>query len=139
MKISARNQLLGKVELIQKGKVNSEVCVKLKSGHIVASVITNDAVDDLELKSTDNVIAFFKSSCVLVSTQTHLNISARNQFNGVVSNILVGEINGLIYIDIGNNDTIVSVITMNSIRALNIKMGINVTAIIKASDVMIAK
>lgn len=139
MKISARNQLLGEVELIQRGKVNSEVFIKLKSGHIVASVITNDAVDDLALKKSDSVTAFFKSSCVLVATQTHFNISARNKFEGVVSNICIGEINAVIYIDIQHNNRVVSVITMNSVLTLNIKMGTKITAIIKASDVMIAK
>ncbi len=59
MQISARNQLEGKVDLIQQGKVNSEVYIKLKSGYTMVSVITNDAVNDLKLKSGDSVIAFF--------------------------------------------------------------------------------
>lgn len=139
MKISARNQLVGKVDLIQQGKVNSEVYVKLKSGYTMVSVITNDAVRDLKLQCCDEVIAFFKSSCVLVTTDITLNISARNKFQGTITNMQVGEVNAQLHINIGNDDTIMSVITLNSVRALNIKMGISVSAIIKASDVMIGK
>jgi len=139
MKISARNQLIGHVDLIQQGKVNSEVYIKLNSGYTMVSVITNDAVKDLKLQCGDSVIAFFKSSCVLVTTDITLNISARNKFQGTIMNMQVGEINAVLHINIGNTDTIVSVITLNSVRALNIKMGMSVSAIIKASDVMIGK
>lgn len=139
MKISARNQLIGQVDLIQQGKVNSEVYIKLKSGYTMVSVITNDAVKDLNLQSGDEVIAFFKSSCVLVTTDITLNISARNKFQGTILNMQIGEINAQLYINIGNNDVVVSVITLNSVRALNIKMGMSVSAIIKASDVIIGK
>lgn len=139
MKISARNQLVGKVDLIQQGKVNSEIYVKLNSGYTMVSVITNDAVKDLKLQCGDEVIAFFKSSCVLVTTDITLNISARNKFQGIITNMQIGEINAQLHINIGNNDMIYSVITLNSIRALGIKMGMSVSAIIKASDVMIGK
>ncbi len=139
MQISARNQLVGKVDLIQQGKVNSEVYIKLNSGYTMVSVITNDAVRDLKLQCRDEVIAFFKSSCVLVTTDITLNISARNKFQGTITNMQIGEVNAQLHINIGNDDTIMSVITLNSIRALNIKMGMSVSAIIKASDVMIGK
>lgn len=139
MKISARNQLVGQVDLIQQGKVNSEVYIKLNSGYTMVSVITNDAVKDLKLQCGDSVVAFFKSSCVLVTTDITLNISARNKFQGTITNMQIGEINAQLYINIGNNDMVVSVITLNSVRALGIKMGMSVSAIIKASDVMIGK
>jgi molybdate transport system regulatory protein len=51
----------------------------------------------------------------------------------------IGEVNAVLHINIGNDEMITSVITLNSIRSLNIKLGIGVSAIIKASDVMIGK
>lgn len=139
MNISARNQLLGKIDLIQQGRVNSELYIKLNSGYTLVSVITNEAVRDLDLKLDDEVVTFFKSSSVLVTTDITLNISARNKFQGVVENMAMGEVNAQLHINIGNNDTIVAVITAHSMKALQIKMGSSVSAIIKASDVMIAK
>ena len=139
MQISARNQIAGVVELISNGTVNAEIHIKLKSGYIMVSVITNTAVNNLNLKLGDEVVAIFKSSTVLITTDTTLNISARNKFEGTVDSINQGEINSELIIDIGNGDKIASVITTNSIDRLTIKEGAQVSAIIKASDVMIGK
>ena len=75
----------------------------------------------------------------LISTDIKLNISARNKFSGTIDSINQGEINSELVIDIGNGDKIASVITTNSIETLNIKEGMQVSAIIKASDVMLGK
>lgn len=139
MQISARNQIAGIVELISNGTVNAEVYIKLKSGYTMISVITNTAVNNLDLKLGDEVVAIFKSSTVLITTDISLNISARNKFQGTVDSINQGEINSELIIDIGNGDKIASVITTNSIDRLTIKEGAQVSAIIKASDVMIGK
>ena len=139
MQISARNQISGVVELISKGTVNAEVYVKLKSGYTIVSVITNTVVNNLDLKIGDDVVGIFKSSTVLITTDISLNISARNKLQGKVDSIQQGEINSELIIDIGNGDKIASIITSNSIEGLSIKEGMQVSAIIKASDVMLGK
>jgi len=139
MKISARNQLVGVVEFIQQGKVNSEIYVKLNCGYTIISVITNNAVKNLDLKIEDKVITIFKSSAVLLTTDLTLNISARNKLQGVIENLYLGEVSSEISIDIGNGDKVVSVITANSLKSLKLKLGSSVSAIIKATDVMIGK
>ena len=81
MQISARNQIAGTVELIANGTVNAEVYIKLKKhGYTIISVITNTAVNNLNLKVGDDVVAIFKSNTVLITTDIALNISARNKF-----------------------------------------------------------
>ncbi|XPV68521.1 MAG: TOBE domain-containing protein [Halarcobacter sp.] len=139
MQISARNQIRGKVELIEEGKVNAQVYVKLKSGYTLVSTITKTAVNNLNLKIDDEVTAFFKSSTVLITTDLTLNISARNKFQGKIENIHTGEVNSEVIIDIGNMDKIASIVTSGSIRSLDLKEGVQVSAIIKASDIMIGK
>ena len=54
MQISARNQIAGTVELIANGTVNAEVYIKLKSGYTIISVITNTAVNNLDLKNENS-------------------------------------------------------------------------------------
>jgi len=103
------------------------------------SVITNGAIDNLELDIGDDVVAIIKSSSVLVSTDINLSISARNKFQGVITDIILGDINSEILIDIGNGDKIATVITKNSTENLDLKVGDSVLAIIKSSDVMIGK
>jgi molybdate transport system regulatory protein len=139
MQISARNQISGKIEKIEKGEVNSQVYIKLKSNLTLISVITQTAVSNLNLKINDEVVAIFKSSNVLLMTDSKLNISARNKFDGVIDFINKGDVNSEVIIDVGNGDKIASVITTNSVESLNLKEGKKVSAIIKSSDVMIGK
>ncbi len=139
MQISARNQISGTVELIEHGKINAEIFIKLKSGYTLVSVITNTAANNLNLKIGDEVVAIFKSSTVLITTDITLNISARNKFQGTIDSVNKDEINTELIIDIGNSDKIASVITTSSYERLKMDIGTQVSAIIKASDVIIGK
>ncbi|GEM_PF-3229856 len=66
MKISARNKLAGKVTAIEKGAVNSIVKIQLTGTPTLTAVVTNDAVEDLELTVDGNAVAVIKASSVLV-------------------------------------------------------------------------
>lgn len=66
MKISARNKLAGKVIAIEKGAVNSVVKIELTGTPTLTAVITNDAVQDLELTVDGKAVAVVKASSVLV-------------------------------------------------------------------------
>ena len=139
MQISARNQIVGVIENIINGAVNSEVELKLKGENKIVSIITNSAVDNLDLNKGDEVVAVIKSSNVLLSTETNLKLSARNSLKGTIEAINVGAINAEVIVNIGNGDKVVSIVTMNSIEKMGLKVGISVDAIIKASDIMIGK
>ncbi|TLP39379.1 TOBE domain-containing protein [Arcobacter arenosus] len=139
MQLSTRNQIQGVVELINKGGVNSEVFIKLKSGYTLVAIITNSAVDSLDLQIEDEVTSLFKSSSVLVTTDCSLTISARNKLQGKITNITDGEVNSEVSIDIGNGDIVAAIITSDSVKSLGLKVFDEVSAVIKASDVMIGK
>jgi molybdopterin-binding protein len=67
MKLSARNQLKGKVVEVHKGVTTAHVVVDLGHGVTVTSSITNEAVDDLGLKVGDSVAAVIKASDVMIA------------------------------------------------------------------------
>ncbi|MBO6561577.1 MAG: TOBE domain-containing protein [Nisaea sp.] len=67
-----------------------------------------------------------------------MKISARNALTGKVVEFQEGVVTAVITIDIGNGNHVISSITMDSAKRLGIEVGKNVTAIIKASDVMLA-
>ena len=67
MKLSARNQLKGKVVSVQKGQTTAHVRIDIGHGAIVTSSITNEAVDELGLKVGDEAIAVIKASDVMVA------------------------------------------------------------------------
>jgi molybdopterin-binding protein len=66
MKLSARNQLKGKIADVVKGATTSHVRIDIGGGVIVMSSITNEAVTDLGLKTGDEVWAVIKASDVMV-------------------------------------------------------------------------
>jgi molybdopterin-binding protein len=67
-----------------------------------------------------------------------MKISARNMLRGRVKKITKGSVNSEVTIDIGGGTEVVSIITNNSVKNLNLKAGSDVYAVVKASNVMIA-
>ena len=65
LKATARNNIQGSVVEVIKGAVNSEVKIAVGESQICA-IITNDAVEDLEIKKGDSVYAIFKASSVIL-------------------------------------------------------------------------
>ncbi len=66
MKLSTRNQIKGKVVLVEKGKVAARVKIDIGGGNVITSTITVDAVNDLKLKKGDDVVALIKASSVMI-------------------------------------------------------------------------
>jgi molybdopterin-binding protein len=66
MKLSARNQLKGKILDVTKGATTSHVRVDLGHGVTVTAAITNEAVADLGLKKGDDAWAVIKASDVMI-------------------------------------------------------------------------
>ena len=61
MKISARNQLKGKIIEVKKGATTAHVRLEIAAGQIVTAAITNETVDELGLKSGDAASALIKA------------------------------------------------------------------------------
>ena len=68
MKLSARNQIHGTIVEVNKGQTTAHVRIDIGGGVIVTSSITNQAVDELGLKTGDKAIAVIKASDVMVAT-----------------------------------------------------------------------
>jgi molybdopterin-binding protein len=66
MKLSARNQLKGKVVEVKKGQTTAHVRIDIGHGIVLTASITNEAVDDLKLKKGDKATAIIKASEIIV-------------------------------------------------------------------------
>jgi len=66
MKISARNVFEGKIIDIKKGATTSHVVLDVKGLHVTAA-ITNEAVEELDLKVGQTASAVINASEVLVA------------------------------------------------------------------------
>ena len=65
-KLSARNQLRGKVVDVKTGATTSHVRVDIGGGVVITASITNEAVADLGLKPGQDAIAVIKASDVMI-------------------------------------------------------------------------
>ncbi|AJJ11262.1 molybdenum-pterin binding domain protein [Yersinia rohdei] len=139
MSISARNQLAGTVHSIVEGSVNDEVVLSLNGGEKLTTVITKTSCKALGLAVGKPAIALIKAPWViLASLDCGLNFSARNQFIGKVDAITEGAINSTVQVVTKNGLALISVITNESLEEMALSIGSEVTALFKASSVIIA-
>ena len=68
-----------------------------------------------------------------------MEVSARNQLKGKVTNVELGAVMANIKIDVSEPNTITAVITKESAERLGLKEGDDVTALIKSTEVIIGK
>ena len=66
-----------------------------------------------------------------------MKLSARNKFPGKAIEIKEGTVNAIVKVDAGNGMVITSMITLDALKDLGIKVGDEVTAVVKSSSVML--
>lgn len=138
MQISARNQIQCNIEHIEKGKMNSFISISLKSGYQIISNITSNSLHFLKLLKNDSIVILFKSSSVILSKDDSFNISIKNKLQGKITKISTEGADSEIILDLGE-DTIVSTISTEEVKSMNLKIGDTLNAFIKPSDIMIGK
>ena len=69
MTISARNKIEGVITKIETGQVVATVKIEITKSTAVTSMITKEAVEELNLKEGDKVEAVIKATDILVSKE----------------------------------------------------------------------
>ncbi|HEX2013538.1 MAG TPA: TOBE domain-containing protein [Roseateles sp.] len=138
MKTSARNQFVGQVSGYRAGAVNDEVQLTLPGGAAIVAIITRESTEQLGLKLGATAFALVKSSSVLLATELEgAKLSARNQLAGAVLAVTPGAVNAEVLLDIGGGQSLAATITQASLQALDLAPGRPVTALFKASSVIL--
>jgi molybdate transport system regulatory protein len=139
MKASARNQLVGTICKVQIGAVNAEIHVELKSGETIVATITKESAETLALNMGMEAIALIKAPQIIIVTDFGgYRLSARNQLQGVVSEVISGAVNSEVDIELASGETIAATVTNYSAEALGLRRGQQATAVFKASAVILA-
>lgn len=67
-----------------------------------------------------------------------MRLSARNQLSGTVASIKEGVVTAEVVVKLAGGEELVSVITVESVRSLGLKVGDPVKAVFKSTEVMVA-
>lgn len=138
LKTSARNQFSGPICGLRDGGVDYEVRVRLDDQTEILAVITKASAETLQLAIGKDVMAFVKSSSVLLSTEQNLHLTARNQLWGEVTEIHQGVVNDEITLQISSGRTVTAVISHESCVEMGLAVGKPACALFKASSVILA-
>lgn len=139
MQVSARNQLTGIVSAVKEGAINNEVVLSLGNGEQLTTVITRESCKTLGLTVGKEAVAIIKAPwVVLAKPDCGLQFSARNQFNGKVSNIVEGAVNSTVHLVTDKGVELTAIITNESLTEMALTKGVDITALVKASSVILA-
>lgn len=139
MKVSARTVLSGKVTAINEGAINSEVTLALPGGEQLVAVVTCESAKNLNLVNGCEAIALIKAPWVMLMTESDgMRLSARNCLEGKVISVSDGAVNAEVVLELSGGSRIRSIVTRDAVEELDLKPGISVTAVIKASHIILA-
>ncbi|MBF1166217.1 MAG: TOBE domain-containing protein [Dechloromonas agitata] len=138
MSVSARNVFKGKVTSVKDGAVNAEVELTLAGGDKIVAIITEGSVKDLGVAVGQEAVAYVKAPWVmLLAGPQSVRFSARNQLAGKVSVVHKGAVNSEVGITLAGGTTVFAVVTNEAVLELGLKEGVEATALIKASHVVL--
>jgi molybdopterin-binding protein len=69
MRLSARNQIKGKILDVKRGATTAHVRVEIAPGQVITSSITNEAVEDLALRAGIEATVVIKASDVMIAVE----------------------------------------------------------------------
>jgi molybdate transport system regulatory protein len=139
MKTTARNQWLGSVSAVRAGAVNDEIELTLPTKQRIVATITHESTLALGLRKGQSAIALIKSSNVLLATDLgRAKVSTRNQWPGVVAVLTAGAVNAEVQLDLDGGGRVVAIVAQDGARDLGLAPGVRATALVKASDVILA-
>ncbi len=138
MKTSARNQFVGKVTEVKRGAVNDEIDICIDGGQSIVAIVTHESTERLGLKAGREAFALVKaSSVILLVDGDETKLSTRNRLAGKVARIEPGAVNTEVVVDLPGGGALAAIITVESAKNLGLQVGTPVTAIFKASSVIV--
>ncbi|MGJ7916035.1 TOBE domain-containing protein [Massilia sp. LXY-6] len=138
MRTSARNQFSGKVTRLTRGAVNDEIELAVTGGHAIVAIVTHESVDSLGLRVGSEAFALAKSSSIiLVADDDGARYSARNRLRGTIARVEPGAVNTEVVIDLPGGGSVAAIVTLESSHAMGLAVGGTVTAMFKASSVIV--
>jgi molybdate transport system regulatory protein len=138
MPISARNIFRGKVTALHEGPINAEVEITTATGDRIVAMVTDASIKSLGIAAGKEAVAIIKAPWVVLMTgKAEFRFSARNQLAGKVSKISRGAVNSQVAVTLAGGGALAAVVTNEAADELKLAVGGDVTAMFKASHVLV--
>jgi molybdate transport system regulatory protein len=137
-KTSARNAFFGKISVIQRGDIQTKVELVTIGGYRVTTVITNDSLVRLGLKTGMLITAEVKAPWVVLQKgEVEPQCSAENKFQGTIERVIEGEVTTEYMVRIADGTELCSLVTSNTSRRLELQENDTVWAIFNSFSVVL--
>lgn len=137
-KTSARNSFFGKIQSIQKGDIQSKVELVTISGDRVTTVITNNSLSRLGLKTGSLITAEIKAPWVILQkSDKEPESTAENRFFGTIKRISWGKITTEYVVRISDGTELCSVVSTENARERGFQKNDHVWVIFNSFSVVL--
>ncbi len=137
-KSSARNFFFGKIQIIKRGDIQSQVELVTVDGYQITTIITNDSIGRLGLKVGKLITAEVKAPWVILQKgDIEPESSADNRFKGIIEQISSGAVNTECVVRISDRIELCSVVSTESSQPLDLKKGDTIWAIFNCYSVVL--
>lgn len=138
MTVSARNTFRGTISALKSGPINAEVELTTGGGDRLVAIVTQASVESLGLAVGKPAVALVKAPWViLVSADEPMKFTARNCLPGKVSALTKGAVNTEVELVLPGGSKVYAIVTNDAARELRLQEGSAVSALIKASHVVL--
>ncbi len=137
MKSSSRNMICGYIKEFKEAEYNTKVEVCISDDISLFAIIPTATFLDMKLQKETKVFALVQESSIMLATRKPQGISARNILKSTISALKTDAVSTEVKLSIGKN-TLTSAITNDSLESLGLKIGQEIYAIIKATDIIVS-
>ncbi|MCH7344271.1 TOBE domain-containing protein [Pelomonas sp. CA6] len=139
MKTTARNQFHATVSALRAGAVNDEVELTLAGGARLVAIVTRESTEELGLRIQQPALVLIQAAHVLLASELgEARVSARNRLDGRVAAVRPGAVNAEVTLELDQGGQLNAIVTEASVKSLGLVPGARATALIKASDLILA-
>lgn len=137
LRTSARNTFYGKIIAIQSDGVEAQVKLALQGQDALVVTVTDQSVQRMRLQVGGNAWALIKSTWVILAPIGKQQVSADNCLYGTVKQVQDNEIDCEVVLQLTGGNTLTSVVTQQSLHALNITEGQSLCAFIQSNHIIL--
>lgn len=137
LKLSARNQLIGKITSLKADAVNVSVELTVKNLDVLYSSITLESFESMEMKINEKAIAIIKASSISLSKDKEECEDCENVFQGKVTHLVKGVTKTEVTVELPSKATLTATLENEIYNKFGFILGEETFAFFKASDVIL--